>query len=160
MQVDNSGSTVVLDAKTSQAIDEGKNRITMLQVEELRLKNLKKSLEAEIINLEADIDYKENKLVELGSMLDVQSKELELLEEQINHRIEDKDTLDKYIETREKGIAAKEIELHEKELSLDAEQTRLDDLIEKTETDSVIAEKAKNDAYEKVKKIDDFLKSL
>lgn len=160
MQVDNSGTTVVLDKKTTQAIEEGKNRITLLQVEELRLKNLKKELEQQIIKLEADIDYKEGKLVELGSMLEVQGKELELLKEQVFLLAEEQTDLLTEINKREEAVQAKETALHEKELALNAQQVRLNDLVERTEKDWVVAEKAKDIADEKIKKIDAFLKSL
>lgn len=59
MNIDNSGPSIVFDAKTTQAIEEGKNRVTLLQVEELRLAKLNKALEGQIIKLEGDIAYKE-----------------------------------------------------------------------------------------------------
>lgn len=160
MQVDNSGTTVVLDAKTTQAIEEGKNRITLLQVEELRLKNLKKDLEQQIIKLEADIDYKEDRVMELGSILDEHEKELKVLQEQVRIvRTQFAEITDDCV-NREKAVQAKETAVHEKELAINAEQAKLNDLIERTSKDWAIAEKAKNIADEKMKKIDAFLKSL
>jgi len=154
------GTTVVLDAKTTQAIEEGKNRITMLQVEELRLKNLKKSLEAEIIALEADIDYKEDKVMELGSIIDEHEKELAQLKEQIV--ILSNEQADRLAEVnrREEDVQAQETALHENELAFNAEQIRLDELIEKYSKDSAVAEKAKDSYEEKIKKIEEFLKSI
>ncbi len=160
MQVDNSGTTVVLDAKTTQAIEEGKNRITLLQVEELRLKNLKKDLEQQIIKLEADIDYKEGKLVELGSMLDVQGKEFDLLKEQVALLAKEQTSVLTETNKREDAIQAKETALHEKELELHAKKLELDDLVEKYQKDWAVTEKAKDAAEEKIRKIDEFLKSL
>lgn len=160
MQVDNSGTTVVLDAKTTQAIEEGKNRITMLQVEELRLKNLKKDLEQQIIKLEADIDYKEGKVVELGAILEETGNELKFLEEQVRRvRVQFEAVTDDCVK-REKEVQAKETALHERELAVNAEQAKLNNLIERTSKDSLLAEKAKDMADERMKKIDAFLKSL
>lgn len=160
MQVDNSGTTVVLDTKTTQAIEEGKNRITLLQVEELRLKNLKKDLEQQIIKLEADIDYKESKVVELGSILDEAGAELEFLNQDLEITEDRRKTILAELNKREEVVQAKETALHERELAVNAEQVKLNDLIERTSKDSLLAEKAKDDAYERMKKIDDFLKSL
>jgi hypothetical protein len=160
MQVDNSGTTVVLDAKTTQAIEEGKNRITLLQVEELRLKNLKKGLEAEIIKLEADIDYKEDKVVELGGIIEDTEKELELLKEQVALLASEQADLLAEVNKREEAVQAKETALHEKELALNAQQARLNDLTERTEKDWAIAEKDKDIAQERIRKINEFLKSL
>lgn len=160
MQVDNSGTTVVLDAKTTQAIEEGKNRITMLQVEELRLKNLKKSLESEIISLEADIDYKENKVVQLGSIIEHSEKELNSLKQEVEAALARQAALLADLNKREEEVQAKETAAHEKELALNAQQVKLDDLIERTSKDSLLAEKAKDIADEKIKKIEAFLKSL
>jgi len=160
MQVDNSGTTVVFDAKTTQAIEEGKNRITMLQVEELRLKNLKKELEQQIISLEADIDYKDSRLVIIASLIEVKEKELAELDAKVKRVLFQYDEVDKDCRQREREVQAKETALHEKELEVNAEQAKLSDLIERTSKDSLLAEKAKDIADERIKKIDDFLKSL
>ncbi len=160
MQVDNSGTTVVFDAKTTQAIEEGKNRITLLQVEELRLKNLKKDLEQQVIKLEADIDYKENRLVTLAYNIEGKEQELELLKEQVALLAEEQASILTDTNKREDAVQARETAIHERELAVNAEQAKLNDLVERTERDWVIAEKAKDDAYERMKKIDDFLKSL
>ena len=45
MNVDNSGPTIIFDAKTAEAIEAGKNRITLLQAEELRYNKLLGELE-------------------------------------------------------------------------------------------------------------------
>lgn len=160
MQVDNSGTTVVLDAKTAQAIEEGKNRITLLQVEELRLKNLKKDLEQQVIKLEADIDYKEGKIVELGSILDKAGEELEFLNHDLEITEDRRKTILDELNKREEAVQARETALHERELAVNAEQAKLNDLIERTSKDSLLAEKAKDIADERMKKIDAFLKSL
>jgi chromosome segregation ATPase len=160
MQVDNSGTTVVLDAKTTQAIEEGKNRITMLQVEELRLKNLKKGLEAEIIKLEADIDYKGETQCELTGQIVLARQELKLLVGQVEELKNEQESLHSELRKREEAVQAQETSLHERELALNAEQAKLNDLIERTSKDSLLAEKAKDIADEKMKKIDAFLKSL
>ncbi len=160
MQVDNSGPSVVFDAKTTQAIEEGKNRITMLQVEELRLKNLKKELEQQIISLEADIDYKEGKVVQVGSILEELEKDYQEANERLAETITKRIVVNDELIEREEAVQAKETALHEKELALNAQQTRLNDLVERTEKDWVVAEKAKDIAEEKIKKIETFLKSL
>ncbi len=160
MQVDNSGPTVVFDAKTNQAIEEGKNRVTMLQVEELRLKNLKKALEADIINLEADIVYKEDKLVDLRSTLEETEKECQMAQTRLTETITHRIVVNDEIAEREEAVQAKETDLHEKQLVLETEQAKLEHLIERTRRDWAEAEKAKDLADEKVKKIDAFLKSL
>lgn len=160
MQVDNSGTTVVLDAKTTQAIEEGKNRITMLQVEELRLKNLKKGLEAEIISLEADIDYKEDKIVDLSNTLEQTEKECQMAQTRLTESITHRTVINDEIVKREEAVQAKETDLHEKQLVLEVEQAKLEHLIERTSRDWAEAEKAKDLAEDKIKKIDAFLKSL
>lgn len=160
MQVDNSGTTVVLDEKTTQAIEEGKNRITLLQVEELRLKNLKKGLEVEIINLEADIDYKKETQCELTAQIVLAKQELKLLVGQVEELKGEQESLHSEISKREEAIQAQETALHERELAVNAEQAKLNDLIERTSKDNLLAEKAKDMADEKMKKIDAFLKSL
>ncbi len=160
MQVDNSGTTVVLDKKTTQAIEEGKNRITLLQVEELRLKNLKKGMEAEIIKLEADIDYKKDVVNKLNLSVTAAQNNLTEVVEQVNEAIDQRDKILKELKTREESVQAQETALHEKELTLNAEQLRLTELTEKYSKDWAVAEKAKDMAQERIRKIDEFLKSL
>ncbi len=84
MNVDNSGASFVFDAKTTQAIEEGKNRITLLQVEELRLSKLKQTLEGQIIKLEADIDYKEKKVSKLDEEVSTLEVSIEEAVKQLN----------------------------------------------------------------------------
>jgi len=160
MQVDNSGTTVVLDAKTAQAIEEGKNRITMLQVEELRLKNLRKDLEQQIIKLEADIDYKEGKVVELGSILNVQGKEFELLKEQVALLANEQADLLAEVNKREEAVQARETAVHEKELAVNALEVKLSYLVTEAVTEWNKAKQTTTEANKKLNKIDEFLKSL
>jgi chromosome segregation ATPase len=160
MQVDNSGTTVVLDAKTTQAIEEGKNRITLLQVEELRLKNLKKDLEQQIIKLEADIDYKEGKVAEISGRLDILDEQEIATASRLAELIHDEEKHKAEIKVEKSRLEKLEAELTDKEKTLNAQQVKLNDLIETTQKDWAIAEKAKDIAEEKIKKIDAFLKSL
>jgi len=160
MKITNEGQTVVFDSKTKEAIEVGKNKITLLAVEELRMKKLKGSLESEIIKLEADIDYKEDRVVELGNVLKETEKEVASLRDVLAeleevHRF----ALEKQ-KNREEAVQAQETTLHEKELALNAKQAQLNDLIERTSKDFSIAEKSKDIADEKIKKIDEVLKSL
>ncbi len=160
MQVDNSGTTVVLDAKATQAIEEGKNRITMLQVEELRLKNLKKSLEAEIIALEADIKYKETLVAEVTGRLDILDEQEKNTASRLAELIHDEAERKAEAEAEKARLEKLEAELTEREKTLNAQQAKLNDLIERTQKDWAAVEKAKDIVAEKREKIDAFLKSL
>ena len=59
MSIDNSGATLIFDDKTTTAIEAGKNRLTLLQAEELRLGKLNHALEAQLIKLTNEIASKE-----------------------------------------------------------------------------------------------------
>jgi chromosome segregation ATPase len=160
MKVTNEGQTFVFDSKTKEAIEAGKNKITLLAVEELRLKKLKGSLESEIIKLEADIKYKEDRVVELGNVLKETEKEVASLRDVLAELEEVHRFALEKLKNREEAVQAQETTLHEKELALNAKQAQLNDLIERTSKDFSIAEKSKDIADEKIKKIDEFLKSL
>jgi hypothetical protein len=62
MNIDNSGATFVFDEKSTQAIEEAKNRLTLLAVEELRLKKLVSGLTSEIVKLEGEMAYKQSEV--------------------------------------------------------------------------------------------------
>lgn len=160
MQVDNSGTVIVFDEKTTQAIEEGKNRVTLLQVEELRLKKLKKSLETEVIKLEADINAKNLQLESLEEAVDTfdlsfkeKQKQLASLENKIV-------TLTSESKSKEDALQLHETAVHEKELSVNAKEAEVNSLNERVQREWGIAEKAKAEAEDKVRRIDYFIKSL
>lgn len=151
MQIDNSGPSFVFDSKTTEAIEEGKNRVTLLQVEELRLNKLKKNLEAEVIKLEGDLVYK-TKLVES------KEKELADLEVSIHESVKQLNDANKFhgetktdIETRiravelvETNIRDKEKELNDKEEVLAQSEAKLqEERSYLTEDKAVVEDKKK-----------------
>lgn len=160
MQIDNSGPSFVFDSKTTEAIEEGKNRVTLLQVEELRLNKLKKNLEAEVIKLEGDLTYK-TKLVE------GKEKELADLEVSIHESVKQLNATNKFhgetkkdIETRiravelvETNIRDKEKELNDKEEALNERESALKEL----ESNATVI---MTDINSKKDKIEAFIKSL
>lgn len=81
--MDNAGATVVLDAKTTAAIEEGKNRVTLLQAEEARLRKLVGVLQVDISKLEATISEKQELEATLAESIENFRTKLEGLQEQI-----------------------------------------------------------------------------
>jgi hypothetical protein len=103
MQIDNSGPSFVFDEKTTQTIEEGKNRITLLQVEELRLNKLNGTLESQIITLEADIAYKTDRFTVKRDELDALELAIFDATAQLNATSKLNDDLKKDIEKRIKA---------------------------------------------------------
>lgn len=160
MKVDNSGPAVVFSQKTKEAIEEGKNRVTLLQVEELRLTKLKNSLEADLIKLEGDIVYK-NKLVS------DKEKELSDLEISLNESIKQLNAANEFYsetkvdtESRLKVVEIAEVSLKEKEKSLNVKEKAIDKREAELKVSESKATATMNEINEKKAKIDALLKTL
>lgn len=81
--MENSGATVIFDEKTAEAIEEGKNRITLLQAEEARLRKLLGVLQVDISKAEAAISEKQELESKLAENIEHFRSKLEGLQEQI-----------------------------------------------------------------------------
>lgn len=160
MNVDNSGNTYVFTAETTQAIEEGKNRITLLQVEELRLNKLKGTLEQEIITLEASLNYVDGRLTVKQDELDTVEIALADTIAQLNKASELLDSTRKDIDTRTAAIVDREefCKLKEKELSdREALLAGTEANLTTSQTEVNLKEEKLSD---KMKRIEDFLKSV
>lgn len=127
MSVDNSGPTFVFGEKTKEAIEEGKNRVTLLQVEEQRLGKLKRTLESDIVKLEADIEYKKSlqkTAIETLDKLDVTHKTMWDSVEQANKQL---DEINLEIEGRIRAIEEREMNCSEREKDILAREESLDE---------------------------------
>ncbi len=150
---------MVFDAKTVTAIEAGKNRITLLQAEELRLNKLNQSLEARLITLTNDIASKEKTEQELTKSIETLQAELTVVDDQLVSTLEEKkqievdlrfrldeinkqvadlkerevmcDSLSKELNTKKSALAAKESDLDAKELTLKTKQNLLQEVINK-----------------------------
>ena len=160
MGVDNSGATYVFDANTTQAIEEGKNRITLLQVEELRLSNLKSSLESQIVTAENSLTYKTEQLEKLTTEVEttrikleevtaaVAGKQVEYndLVKKIQDRIAALEVVETQITDREQAVSERETAVTERENQLNERELTI------SQDGEIISEKRQ--------KIEDFLKEL
>jgi len=160
MVVDNSGATYVFDANTTQAIEEGKNRITLLQVEELRLSNLKSSLESQIITAENSLTYKTEQLDKLTVEVETTNIKLSDLNDAVAGKQSEYDNLVKTIQDRtaslevlETQITDREQAIMERENAVTVREQKLNDLENTVSQDAEIIS-------EKRQKIEDFLKEL
>lgn len=87
MQVENNGETIIFDQKTIEAIEAGKNRITLLQTEELRYNKLITELKAQVISVDNELADKTQQLEAVVEELDIMVKEVDtekILLESIN----------------------------------------------------------------------------
>lgn len=132
MQVDNSGPVVVFDKKTTEAIEAGKNQITLLQVEEQRLGKLVREHEAQLIKMGTDIEYKTTTLSVLDSSIEEQNKRLlavgseadkaQALAETINRELDARVAI---VQDQETQVREKTTELNKREKALDKKEADL-----------------------------------
>lgn len=125
MGVDNSGPTVVFDAKTNEAIEAGKNRITLLQAEELRYNRLLSDLKAGIVTAEASLADKTKQVELLDEDIASLQKEIVeatgLLEEvKAKHKV-----FTGEIETKTAELTEREAAVAEREAKVAKEESRL-----------------------------------
>lgn len=146
--MENSGATVIFDAKTAEAIEEGKNRVTLLQSEEARLRKLIGVLQSDISKLEAAISDKQGLDEELVGTIDVSRSRLKELQEEIlykeakfNALREESEKITKEIEVttaeiteRERALTLKEEVLAAKEEALNLSWSELNTAKEELET--------------------------
>lgn len=160
MKIDNSGPSFTFDANTTQAIEEGKNRITLLQIEELRLSKLKGTLEAELIRMENDLSVKTDSFA-------VKTEEMDNLEVSIFDATSQLNATNKLfadikadIEVRTKAIIDREefCRIKEKDLE-DLEKELLEAKNNLTKAQSNI-DTEKDEVSAKLLKIEDFLRTL
>jgi len=121
MQVSSGGESIVFDAKTQKAIDEGKNRVTMLSAETVRLHDLKVDLEGQIVRLNTDMADKESRLERASESLAELETAIFNATEQLNATnklyIDTQDrvnALETSIKEREAACTAKELSLNER----------------------------------------------
>ncbi len=91
MNVNNSGSSLVIDPKSQAAIDAVRDRITLLDSENARLTKLKAVLEDSVRKVEADLDYKNNLLIEIDAKVTAATALLEgaiTSESEVRSRVE------------------------------------------------------------------------
>lgn len=160
MQIDNSSSTFVFDEKTKEAIEEGKNRITLLSLEETRLTKLKGSLLAEIARLEADIADKEkrdgsllNSIEEKKKLTDEAGKALLNLESKIDQKSKDLDIKEREASQKEVSLAERERDVAKKEEVLSLNLKEVDAIKEQLIKEKELLE-------EKKKAIESLVKNL
>lgn len=139
MKVDNSGPVFTFGEKTVQAIEEGKNRVTLLQVEELRLNKLKKSLEADLIKLEAELVSKSSLLSskeeELGNLevaiyeataqLNATNKFHSETKQDIDNRLKALELVEANCNDKEKALVAKEKDLEKREAKVQKQEEKV-----------------------------------
>lgn len=142
MKVDNSGATHIFDKKTQETIEEAKNRLTNIAVEEQRLKKLKASYEADLITVGAAIEYKTSLLEQLTKDIEVAQSELKAIHDEhaviVSLDEKTKDNIEKSskdLESRELACVSKEKELKEKESAINKREKAVD----KKESDLIIA---------------------
>lgn len=109
---------MVFDAKTREAIEEGKNRVTLLESEVSRLGRLKQTMEVEIRKLHTEKDYLMDKTVRMLGEQDAIGKEVtslkgeqKALDEANARSAESFTTIQKNLAERETTLAKKESEL-------------------------------------------------
>jgi chromosome segregation ATPase len=127
MNIDNSGTTLVIDPKSQAAIDAVRDRITLLESENTRLTKLKANLDADVRKMEADLAYKtdlvteiENKLEAAISQLDKVTADADEAARVYNEMIAATDSTQKVIQDHSEKLAAREKDLNEREFALDA----------------------------------------
>jgi len=142
MNIDNSSTTVVIDAKSQAAIDAVRDRITLLDSENARLTKLKSVLDDSVRKIEADLAYKTTLLKEIDGKIEVSTvtlndaiasevevrnavEELQKTEEQIKRDLDEQATA---IIEREKVVRAQEADMKvrmdiflDREVQLDAD---------------------------------------
>jgi len=77
MQVENNGETIIFDQKTTEAIEAGKNRITLLQTEELRYNKLITELKAQVISVDNELADKTKRFESVVAELNILVTEVE-----------------------------------------------------------------------------------
>lgn len=79
MGIDNSGDSFIFDVGTIQAIEEGKNRISLINAEIERITRLQISLNAEVVSIHAEIEYSKTNLEALTQKITEATANLEAL---------------------------------------------------------------------------------
>jgi len=139
MQVSSSGESIVFDSKTQKAIDEGKNRVTMLSAETVRLHDLKVDLEGQIVRLNNEIVEKTAIQNELKKDIESATKQKQTLVDEVNELIRQRDILKEeskeekaklaesisIVEERKQSLEKRETELNKKESDLVKKETNL-----------------------------------
>lgn len=77
MNINNSSDTVVIDPKSQAAIDAVRDRITLIESENVRLTKLKNTLEAEVRTTDNALEYKKELLAGTEGALTITQTELE-----------------------------------------------------------------------------------
>lgn len=157
MHIENSGPSVVFDAKTQEAIEAGKNRVTLLEVETLRLSKLKKVLEGDIVKLEADLVYKTGKAEETEVRLDTLLKEVKIADEKLsemNSKIENDAML---LAIQHKNVEKREAELTTRLKELQEQATEMAALKDKLTADTTALLADKKDLEDRKEKLQSVL---
>ena len=150
MELQNSGPTYVYDAKTAEAIENAKNKLTLMDAETLRLAKLKKTLEGEIVRLEADIAYK----VELNKEADkkaLQDKEdakklqatLKDIEKHLYLVNKEFDIKTEAMQAREAEVAKREAAVFEREQVVEKAEKQVKDEIKHVQNEHQVLEEKK-----------------
>jgi chromosome segregation ATPase len=132
MNIDNSGSSIVIDPKSQAAIDAVRDRINLLESENARLTKLQATLTDAVRKAEAELAYKTEQLdevtnthaaavISLNTTLEFEAKtretvkELQSTEEQIKRDLDEQATA---ITERERLVTDREIDMRKREVSL------------------------------------------
>lgn len=126
MNIDNSGSSIVIDPKSQAAIDAVRDRITLLESENARLTRLKTVLDDSVRKAEADLAYKTDLLTDINTKIEVATTKLNetiVIEVEASNSVNELKeriaTIQKDINEKEVAFTAKEKELNERESYMD-----------------------------------------
>lgn len=160
MKITNEGQTFVFDSKTQEAIEAGQNRLTLLAVEELRLKKLKGSIESEVIKLEADIDYKQKMSVSLDEKLVEIKKDIDKAISDLEQKKTDYKIIAEDLNIRELSVQTRETAVYDKESEVNKKADIVIALTKQYEQANAIFDAKREALEEKIEKIDKLLKTL
>ena len=160
MSIDNSGNTYVFDAGTTQAIEEGKNRVSLINAEIDRLTRLQVSLNADVTNIHAEIEYSKTNLDVLNQKNTDAQAGFDALQAKSVEINASNDAITADIASRTDAIAQKEAAIAEKETAISARDIDIvsrETAVTARETDIVARETAVTDKENKLK---DFIATL
>jgi len=160
MNIDNSGPSIVFDAKTTQAIEEGKNRITLLLVEESRLTKLRASLLSDIAKLEAERTDKTKQEALLAASVEGKREQIDTLDQSIADLQQTARDIEADLNTRTSEIEEREADIKEREKELKEQENTLSENLSEVNRIRQELDKETLDIKEKKANIEELLKTL